>query len=444
MKIAIAVHHFPPNHKGGGEWATFRMALALQKRGHQVRVVCVERTNWGPAKGVAWEDTVFAGLPVRRLSFNLAAVPDRFRFEFDNIWIGDHLYDFLADFQPDVFHLMSGYLISARALLVAHQRHIPTVLSLLDFWFLCPRILMLRSNGDVSSLPIRPMACAKCLSEEKRRYRLPGQVFPQLMTLFWRLQKRKIQQVEKRMIFLREALNNVDAVISPSEFLRVQFIASGFTSRGILFLRHGFDLRDVAPQRLPKRQHSPKLRVGYIGQIAWHKGVHVLFEAAKGLSQAPLSVRAYGDTQRFPEYTKMLRRQIANDPCLELSGPYEGPQQLSEILGELDVIVVPSLWSENSPLVILEAFAHGTPVIASDQGGMAELVHHERNGLLFVPGSAESLAQQLRRLLDDPDLLDRLRLGIGPVKSVEEEAEELEAIYRSLTGQHAEKMEHTA
>jgi glycosyltransferase involved in cell wall biosynthesis len=92
------------------------------------------------------------------------------------------------------------------------------------------------------------------------------------------------------------------------------------------------------------------------------------------------------------------------------------------------------VWYENSPNVILEAFAHHTPVVASDLGGMAELVRDGENGLLFAPGDADSLARQLRRLLDDPHLLSALRAGIGPVKSVAQEMDELEGVYQTVVG----------
>jgi glycosyltransferase involved in cell wall biosynthesis len=88
--------------------------------------------------------------------------------------------------------------------------------------------------------------------------------------------------------------------------------------------------------------------------------------------------------------------------------------------------VVPSIWYENSPYSILEAFAHGLPVIATDLGGMAELVRHEESGLLFRRGDAASLAQQLARLLREPSLLGLLRSGVPPVKASSEEIDEIE------------------
>jgi glycosyltransferase involved in cell wall biosynthesis len=432
MKVIIAVHHFPPRYTGGAEWRAYRTATALQARGHETRVVCAEHIDTGPEDGVAWEDGVYDEIAVRRLSFNLAAAPDPFRWEYDNPWIGHHVQEFLSEHRPDVFHLIGGYLMSGGALRVAHQLDIPTVVTLTDFWFLCPRISMLRSNGQVSTLPLNAVSCARCLGEEKRRYRLPGYIAPGLMDAFWRLRKGRIRNVEARMTFLRQTLNQVNAIISPSQFLRSTFIEEGVEPERIIFSRQGRDFPDLTPEMLEKTSSSD-LRVGYIGQIARHKGVHVLFEAMRRMPEVSLTMQAYGDTTPFPEYTARLRRLVAGDQRLKLAGVYRR-QEVSRVLRELDVIVVPSLWYENSPNTILEAFAHRTPVVASNLGGMAELVRDGENGLLFAPGDADDLARQLRRLLEDPHLLPTLRAGIGPVKSVAQEMNELEGIYRVVAG----------
>lgn len=116
-----------------------------------------------------------------------------------------------------------------------------------------------------------------------------------------------------------------------------------------------------------------------------------------------------------------------------LHGAYNRAQ-LTTILRNLDVVVVPSLWYENSPNVILEAFAHNTPVIASDFGGMAELVAHEANGLHFIKGDAGDLARHLRRLVEEPGLLDRLTLGAAGTQppTIDAEMSRLLTLYDSI------------
>jgi glycosyltransferase involved in cell wall biosynthesis len=106
--------------------------------------------------------------------------------------------------------------------------------------------------------------------------------------------------------------------------------------------------------------------------------------------------------------------------------------QLAQVLSGIDVLIVPSIWYENAPLVIQEAFAVKTPVIATNLGGMAEAVTHEVNGLLFEPGSVEDLSKQLRRVVEEKGLIEKLISGIPEVKPIDQEVLELEQIYTNL------------
>jgi len=210
-----------------------------------------------------------------------------------------------------------------------------------------------------------------------------------------------------RRSFLLETLAFADRIISPSRFLRGFFIDAGVPEEAIRFLRQGRDFPQLSAEDL-RKEPSSIFRVGYIGQLAWHKGVHVLFEAARRIPGVPLTIYVYG-----------------------------GPGQLGRVMKGLDVVVVPSLWFENSPNVILEAFAYETPVIVSDLGGMAELVEHEVNGLRFRVGDPDDLALQLRRVIEEPGLLDHLRKGIPRVKTIEEEMNELLALYADVMAEYS-------
>ena len=430
MKIVIAVHHFPPHYTSGAELRAYRTAAQMRERGHDVHVICVESIDQDSKHGLTFVDDVYDGLPVRRLSISLVGAPDPFRWAFDNPWIGEHLNGYLAKLAPDLLHLISGYLMSGSTLNTAADLQIPTVLTLTDFWFLCPRITLLRSNGQLCPPAFDATACVRCLGEEKRRYRLPGQIAPALARAFWQRQKGHSAKLEARMTFLRQTLNRIDAIISPSRFLRDIFVEAGVAAERITFSRQGRDFPELTADILSKSP-AAHLRVGYMGQIAPHKGVHTLFDAVRQLAGADLEVQAYGDTTAFPDYAQRLRLLAHQDPRLNLAGVYERAQ-VSRVLQGLDVIVVPSVWYENSPNTILEALAHRTPAIVSNLGGMAELVQDDVNGLRFAPGDASSLATGLQRLLDDPELLPRLKTGIQPVKSVAEEMTELQEIYQTV------------
>ncbi len=108
-----------------------------------------------------------------------------------------------------------------------------------------------------------------------------------------------------------------------------------------------------------------------------------------------------------------------------------------QLLGSLDVIVMPSRWPENSPNVVLEAQAMGIPVIGARVGGIPELVQHEHNGLLFAAGDAGDLAAQMARLVREPDLRRRLGAAAPDVRSLDDEADDLLATYRTVMAEGA-------
>lgn len=414
--------------------------MALRARGHEVYVVCVDADSRGAIDGrLAWWDEEIAGLPVRRLQFDLATAPEPMRWEYDNPLIGAHLRTYFHAIKPDLFHLYGGYLITARPLIVARELHIPTAVSLTEFWFLCRRFTMLRSNSELSTLPLDAATCAQCIGEERPGYRLMGQVAPKVMRRYWHLRHDLVKLYQDRKIFLLDALQQATVIVSQSKFVGDMFVQAGIPAERMHFCRQG-QASPSLPVEESTKDSAPVLRLGYIGQIAWHKGVHVLAEAVRCLSRTDVELHVYGNLKQDPQYTTTLLQSINRDPRITLHGAFEH-ERINDVYRNVDVLVVPSLWYENSPNVIFEAFMHRTPVVASDLGGMAELVCHGRNGLLFQAGNAKDLQTKLEQLLVDPKLVAQLRSGIDAVKSLEQEMDELEAIYQTaVAAEYLDKM----
>jgi glycosyltransferase involved in cell wall biosynthesis len=325
----------------------------------------------------------------------------------------------------------------------AYEAGIPTVVTLHDYWFICPRVNLIRADGSLCAEPVEAARCAWCLLETKRRFREPdiltagrlgdlvtglaqSQSFSRITGL-----SPHITAMEERRAFLKQVLHRADRVVCPSHFIMEKMAEYGFPTHNLLYLPFGLDVstsNGIGREREPK-----KLRFGYLGQLARHKGVHTLIQAFHELgdrvAQAELVI--YGDLNREPAYAQRLRSLAGAHPGIVFAGPYNN-REINQVLSSLDMLVVPSEWFENRPTVILEAFAHRVPALAASIGGIPELVHDGVNGLLFEPGNAGSLARQMERLLDEPGLLAVLKNGIDPVKSVAQEMDELEAIYRSL------------
>lgn len=246
----------------------------------------------------------------------------------------------------------------------------------------------------------------------------------------------QVAHIEDRFSVLREALAEVEVAIGPSNFLLEVYRNKGFRAKSMRFLRQGLTHLPSLPV---KKSPSRKLRLGYIGQISPHKGVQVLIEAyAKLISDAQgqggnalhqTQLKLYGDTSQFPDFYRALQRQVKGD--VQFMGPFDH-NQLDRVYEEIDVLIVPSIWYENSPNVILEAFAYQTPVLASRLGGMAELVADRQTGLLFAPGNSSDLAQKLKMLLDQPELLPELQANIVQPAEIDTEMNEILQIYTTI------------
>jgi glycosyltransferase involved in cell wall biosynthesis len=167
----------------------------------------------------------------------------------------------------------------------------------------------------------------------------------------------------------------------------------------------------------------------YVGGLSKQKGVHVLVEAFNSLPRgARLTVA--GDETAFPAYCAELRR-LAEHSGIEFVGRLER-EEVWQLLSQVDALAVPSLWYETASLVVQEAFAVGTPVVAASHGALGERVRHEVDGLLVPPGDAPALQAALQRLLAEPALLHRLRAGIQPVVKMAQHAEQVEAICQNV------------
>jgi glycosyltransferase involved in cell wall biosynthesis len=188
-----------------------------------------------------------------------------------------------------------------------------------------------------------------------------------------------------------------------------------------------------------QRTTSETIRFGYVGTLVPHKGVHVLVEAFRKLRERsggrPVELRVHGNPSWYPDYAASLRAAAAGGG-VKFLGPFENRDAL-EIYSNLDVLVVPSVWWENAPITIHEAIVTGTPVIASDFGGMADFVRHRENGLRFRVGDAEDLARQMQWIVEDPGRLDSLRRPVIPIKEIAADAAEMASRYRELVGASA-------
>lgn len=447
MKIVFVTHRYLPNYTSGTEIYTYGITSALRDAGHQISILCAEKWDDGDSNNryeVSWQDEIYQGMDVRRLSLNWRTAPDPHGYLFDrNPEIKHITVDFVRQQEADLVHVTSCVNLSSSVILAALSLNVPVVFTMTDYWVICPRTTLQRSDKSLCDGREDGLTCLKCLYGETKLYRLVRKLPDQLRRhmlkksaewrsfTVWNSSLNLISAVQRRNINLPNVLEQVKYLVAPSHFLADKVSESGIVSRDrIAVSLHGHKV--INARQGHEKKPSSQFRFGYTGHLLPHKGAHILIEAFNQLkSDGQAQLFIYGDPQADSEYSKQLFSIRAGNPAIHFKGRFDN-QEIGQILQEIDVVIVPSICYENAPVTIAEAFVAKTPVIAANLGGMAEAVQDGVNGLLFEPGDSFDLACQMKRLLDEPGLIDRLKEGIEPVKSVEDEVAELETIYSEL------------
>jgi glycosyltransferase involved in cell wall biosynthesis len=439
MKICIATHHFPPKYYAGAELYAYLLAKHLIQSGNEVEVVTIESIEHGQLEPEC-KTNIYNGIKVHRLFYNHHLAVRPFQLLYRNPHVGKWFGRYLKEYQPALVHVNSGYLLGGTIIEEAKSAGIPTALTLHEYWFLCPINSLLQMNGRVCDKPVPAAQCKWCMLSKKRRYRtidsmLKGRVGDAYVRtvsskLFRNLENQDadIRDINDRRDYLAKIFSQVDLVISPSNFMINKMESYGFIHPNMIHLPYGLE---NVPEHIPPREHLDKLRIGYRGRISPEKGIDVLIRAMKMTTGDKLALHIYGELNEKEPYGKKLLELAKGDDRIHFMGRYNNAD-LPDILQNIDVTIVPSRWYENQPYTILESFAYGIPVIATDLGGMTEMINHGVDGLLFELNNAEDLAHQLRRLQNEPELYNCLRMGIRPIPQVEEIIFKTEQFYQPI------------
>jgi glycosyltransferase involved in cell wall biosynthesis len=450
MKILFAAHQFLPDHCAGTEVITLGLARALNARGHETAVFAAKRSvPFSKLMPVEVEDYAVEGVPVRRIGRPRESLLRSYRLNYDNPMMAAGLRDYLQEFRPDVVHFMHLQGLSAAAIPIVKKLGISTLYTATDFWTVCPVVDLRRHDGSICIGPDLAH-CPRCLASRQPSSlvaalvrRTPGSLLrtagaiPSPLLPAKPLPLRQIKEISERPAYIREQINTLDRVIAPTRLTRNLLISNGVVPELVEVSRYGVDTTNI--KRIPRRKKATSgVRFGFIGTLGPHKGCDLLIRAFKRLpraAEATLSI--HGGGEEFSAFQKELKRLARWDARITFVGPFP-PPRVGEVLAALDVLIVPSRWYENTPMVIYEAFAAGVPVVATDLGGMSEVVEHGKNGLLFPLDDVDGLARSLRRLTEEPILIERLHSGIEPVKTLEESAAEMERLYGALIKQRGE------
>ena len=328
------------------------------------------------------------------------------------------------------------------------QQAIACIYTATDFWSICPLNQLRLPDGGTCPGPEPDSAnCVLHLALQGRRahfaplYRwvpkgLVGAVLRIAPSDGQMLQNLgAARALQRRPEVMRRMLNVIDRIIAPTAYMARRLIEFGASERSVTQLGYGIDTTSYGDRR--PLLTGDRLRIGFIGTLNEHKGAHVLIDAVKLLDPSvACSVCIYGDESFYPDYVAQLKAAAADEPRVAFRGTFRR-DDLARVINDLDVLVVPSTWSENTPLVIFAAQAAGRPVIGSDVAGIAAVVTDGVNGRLFEPGNATALAAVLDEIVRTPAMLTGLAAQAVPAKDVSRYVAELLEIYEEVLTERA-------
>ncbi|RME28503.1 MAG: glycosyltransferase [Deltaproteobacteria bacterium] len=426
MKVLQVIHGYPMRYNAGSEVYTQTLCHGLAER-NEVHVFTREEDSFAPDFRLHLERDPDDPRVVLHI-VNNPRNKDRYR----DSGIDQRFAEVLDRVRPDVVHVGHLNHLSTSLLIEAATRAVPIVYTLHDYWLMCPRgqfMQMFPQDPENLWASCDGQDDRKCAARCYARYFSGAPEEREDDLAYW------AHWVGRRMRHVREMAELVDLFVAPARYLYDRYRDEfGIPARKLVYLDYGFDRSRL---RGRVRCGGEPFTFGYIGTHIPAKGIDHLIRAFAEVEGAPL-LRIWGRPRgQDTEALKALAEQLPNGAArrVEWLPEYKNQDIVRDVFNQVDAIVVPSVWVENSPLVIHEAQQARVPVITADVGGMAEYVHHEVNGLLFEHRSWRSLARQMQRLVDDPALARRLGArgylisDTGDVPAIEDHVVEIERLY---------------
>jgi len=371
-RVLLCCNAYPPNFIGGAELIAHYQAQELQKQGYTVKIFAGDLPLDEEHYTIIQED--YEGIEVFRVKLH----PDDFAGHTVNFLhkeVEKHFQHILDTFQPSVVHMHNIIGLSVALGSIAKKSTIKTVMTLHDGWGFCYKNTMMRDNGQF------------CHDFSECHICIP----------FIHTDKLKNIPIHMRQSYFSLALRDIDMFISPSHYLKEQYIKAKFEPSKIKVLSNGIDVKKFNLSSIK----SDKIRFTYIGYLGEHKGIQLILQALTLIEDKNhIQVNIIGDgvlKDALMDYVKIHHLT----PYVDMIGKISN-HQIPHLFSKTDVYILPSKWPENQPVTITEAFASKVPVIGTDFGGIKELVTHKKTGLLFPMGNAEALALQITYFIDNP------------------------------------------
>lgn len=379
MKILFVSTFF--DKTGGAENAALMEAELLRKSGHEVKLVSFKKErNTQPDYFIS-----LTGLHDKKKVINMSLF-EKLKLFLNSIHNHEAfktLSKAIKVEKPDIIHFHRVRPFSPSIYLAVKRSGIPLFVTLHDHYLTCPNSTRVFEGGVLCPL-------GRCRPVFALRHKCVGGsvmwTFVSLLEYYYRR-------------FLVKDIKIVHEYILPSLFLLRWTARAGINSNKLKYLPNF-----IFEESFEAQTEEMKCYVSYIGRLSYEKGIGTLLDTAKKMPDVRFQIIGDGPLREFV-CCEIERHGMGN---IAVRGALYG-QELCEARNSSLVLVVASECFENAPLVVLEAFASGLPVIGSNRGGIPELIEHGVNGYLYEPGNSDDLKDKLCSVLGD----DILRKKMG-------------------------------
>ncbi|MFA6131747.1 MAG: glycosyltransferase family 4 protein [Patescibacteria group bacterium] len=369
MKIAVITNLYPPISRGGAEKVAQRIVGELSQRGHEVVVISTMPfygyNAFSPQIKESLSETVYRFFPP-----NVYYVLNDYKkpYLLRAVW---HAVDL---FSPFATKAVVGILRAERVEIVLTHN--------------------LKGFGMQAPQAMRKLGIPFIHTVHDIQLSVPSGllIYGEPMLPFENFLRRPYE------LAVRRAIGKPNLVISPSKFLADFYRQRGFfKGTEVKVLRNPAPEMHGVPRRTARGGAEPTgpLRLLFAAQLERHKGIEEILEAVK-LSKVPVELHIAGDGT----FRSLVEESCKTNPDIVYHG-YVSLGDLERLFSIVDATVVPSRCFENSPTIIYESLQCGVPVIASDVGGIGELLKHGQNGYLVEPGNAQALAEAIKKMSEE-------------------------------------------
>jgi glycosyltransferase involved in cell wall biosynthesis len=440
VKVLHVSFSLPPAPPGGTEVHIRGLSAGLRSSG-------VESVIAAPARTPGTED--IDGIRTHRFAMSPAPADLAELYGAGDATAAAGFAALLDREQPDVVHQHAVTpACSADVLLGARARGIATVLTYHTPTTSCQRGTLLRWGSDVCSGDLSAEPCAACtlhglglprpfasvvaatprpVGRLLGRARLLGGVWTAL---------RMSALIELHHARAAALFAAADRVIAPATWVRDLLRRNGVPEDRLVVIRQGVD--DAEPRAPRPRRPGEALRLVHLGRLDPVKGTALLIDAVRAIADAPLTLDIFGVVQGAgaDDHRVTIEALAEGDARIRVR-PAVPPGGVHARLGDYHAVVVPSQWMETGPLVVLEAFRAGVPVIGSSLGGIHDLVRQDVDGWLVDPfGSVDAWSRVLARAASDERVVERWRANVHPPRSMTDVARETRAAYDAALAAH--------